>query len=94
MFGIQRREDGSVALTGRCHAGHTEQMRQVLDDVAESCQVDFSELDYIASAGLGVLLATQKRLRNDDHALTLTNLNAHIREVFRISGFDNIFEIQ
>ena len=94
MFDIQKRQDGGVALTGNCHADHTDKMRVVLNEVGESCLVDFSDLRYIASAGLGVLLATQKRLKEDGHALILANLNPHISEVFRITGFDKIFEIR
>ena len=33
-------------------------------------------------------------LTDKGRALTLANLNPHIREVFRIAGFDNIFEIE
>ena len=43
--------------------------------------------------GLGLLFATQKRLTDQNRELTLANLNPHIREVFRIAGFDNIFKI-
>ncbi len=69
-------------------------MREVLGEVSGSIEVDFAKLDYISSAGLGVLLGTQKRLSGMGHALTLVNLNAHIREVFRIAGFDRVFNIR
>jgi anti-anti-sigma factor len=50
-------------------------------------------LTYISSAGLGLLFATQKRLVDTGDALELINLNPHIREIFQIAGFDNIFVI-
>jgi anti-anti-sigma factor len=43
---------------------------------------------------MGVLLGTQKRLSGSGHSLTLVNLNSHIREVFRIAGFDRVFKIE
>ena len=60
----------------------------------DSCVVDFDGLSYISSAGLGLLFATQKRLVDGGSALTLVNLNPHIREIFHIAGFDKIFEIR
>jgi anti-anti-sigma factor len=47
----------------------------------------------VSSAGLGVLLKTQKRL-GAAGGLTLVNVNAHILDVFRYSGFDQIFRIE
>jgi len=93
MFEITRDTEGSVHLKGRFDAAQVANAKQVFSFVDDSCVVDFAELSYISSAGLGLLFATQKRLVDNGSALKLTNLNPHIREVFRIAGFDNIFEI-
>ena len=93
MFEITRDTAGNVHLNGRFDAGQVGTAKEVFSLVDDSCLVDFSELSYISSAGLGLLFATQKRLVDQGRALTLANLNPHIREVFRIAGFDNIFEI-
>ena len=55
--------------------------------------VDMAALDYISSAGLGVLMRTQKRLMAGGSGLKLINVNHHIADIFRFSGFDQIFEI-
>jgi anti-sigma B factor antagonist len=55
--------------------------------------VDLTGLEYISSAGLGVLLKTQKRLMASGRGLRLVNANRHIHDIFRYSGFDKIFEI-
>lgn len=55
--------------------------------------VDFRSLDYISSAGLRVLLATAKKLRTDGGALRFCNLNETVADVFKISGFDAIFDV-
>ena len=94
MFEITRDSDGTVRLEGRFDAAQIARAKEVFGLVDESCVVDFADLGYISSAGLGLLFATQKRLTDNGHALTLANLNAHIREVFRIAGFDNILEIE
>jgi anti-sigma B factor antagonist len=93
MFEINRDADGTVHLHGRFDAAQVAAAKEVFALIDDSCTVDFAGLSYISSAGLGLLFATQKRLVDRKMALTLTNLNPHIREVFRIAGFDNIFEI-
>ena len=93
MFEITLDDNGIVSLNGRLDASQVDNARAVLDQVTESCKVDFAELSYISSAGLGLLFSTQKRLVDGGEGLTLTNLSPHIREIFQIAGFDNIFEI-
>ena len=93
MFEITRGDDGTISLNGRLDASQVDCARKVFDQVEESCRVDFADLTYISSAGLGLLFGTQKRLVDNSGGLTLVNLSAHIREIFQIAGFDNIFEI-
>lgn len=94
MFDVARGEDGRVRLIGRLDASRVEAARAALDGIDASVTVDFGELDYISSAGLGVLLSVQKRLSRAGHGLRLTNMNPHIAEIFRIAGFDKVFQIE
>jgi len=93
MFDVSRGADGQLRFHGRLDASRTELIRKMLDEVTESCILDFAELDYISSAGLGILLATQKRLNESGHSLMITHMNRHIREIFHIAGFDLVFKI-
>jgi anti-anti-sigma factor len=92
-FDIAVDPEGTVVLSGRLDATQVEKARQVFAQVTESRTVDFRSLEYIASAGLGVLLATQKKLSAKGGSLRLVNLNKHIADVLHLSGFDQIFEI-
>ena len=65
-----------------------------MDEVDGAKTVDFMELEYISSAGLGVLLKTQKRLAENGASLKIINVNNHINDVFRYSGFNAIFDIE
>jgi anti-anti-sigma factor len=56
--------------------------------------LDFAQLEYISSAGLGVLLIAQKRAMKEGGSLTIVNVNNHIFDIFRFSGFDKIFKIE
>ncbi len=52
-----------------------------------------TDLDYISSAGLGVLLSAHKRLLDSGHKMTLKNMNPHIRRILQISGLDKVFAV-
>lgn len=68
--------------------------RAVLEKVQTTVKIDFGELRYISSAGLGLLLGTQKRLIDSGHKLEIINMTPHIRDIFTIAGFDFIFDIK
>jgi anti-sigma B factor antagonist len=93
MFAISQDENGTVKLAGRFDAAQVNAAQEVLSKITNSCVIDFNDLDYISSAGLGILFATQKRLKEANQKLTLKNLNSHIRDIFRIARFDLIFEL-
>ncbi len=60
----------------------------------ESLTLDFTDLEYISSAGLRVLIATQKKLKADNIPLVIKNVNDAVSEIFRMSGFDKILTIE
>jgi anti-sigma B factor antagonist len=93
MLDISVGSSGEIILSGRFDAAQTEKAREVFLNLDDGKVVDFSRLDYISSAGLGVLLAAQKKLAEHGKSLRLINVNGHIRDVFHFSGFDQIFEI-
>jgi anti-anti-sigma factor len=87
------RPDGVVVVAGRLGAAQAPAIQQFLDRVKGVVTLDCTALKYISSAGLGVLLKTQKRLMNSAGRLKLVGLNEHLRDVFQYSGVDRIFEI-
>ncbi len=93
-FDISVAGDGTIQLTGRLDSNQVDMTREVLGKVQGTVKVDFSELRYISSAGLGLLLATQKRLKDDGHKLEIINMTPHIRDIFTIAGFDFIFDLK
>jgi len=93
MFEIAYGSDGKVLCSGRLDAAQCVKAQSFMDGIADSRTLDFSALEYISSAGLGILLKTQKRLAESGSALKITNVNKHIYDVFRYSGFNAIFDI-
>jgi anti-sigma B factor antagonist len=94
VFEIERKDDGRIALSGRFDAAQVDKARALLDTFEESFVVDMTELDYISSAGLGILLATYKRLADSGHTLTLSHMKQHIRRIFNVSGLDKVFPME
>ena len=82
-----------IRLAGRLDASQEEVFASFFDALERSATLDCSKLEYIASNGLGLLFATQRRLVDQGHSLRLVGLNSHIRELFKLAGFDTIFEI-
>ena len=94
MFEIRMGEQGEVQLAGRLDAAQCDKALQFLDGVATPRVIDLTGLEYISSAGLGVLLKTQKRLMASKGRLRLAGVNRHLQDIFQFSGFDQIFEIE
>lgn len=93
MFDLKITPDGQIVLSGRLDASQAEKAKAEFDKITKSAVVNFKDLEYISSAGLGVLFAAQKRLKDAGQSLKLVNMNQHIRDVFRYARFDLIFEI-
>ncbi len=90
-------KDLTVSVEGRIDTITSQELENSLNDEIEnitSLTLDFSSLEYISSAGLRVLIATQKKLNEKNIPMTITNVNDIIKEIFRMSGFDKILEIK
>jgi anti-sigma B factor antagonist len=94
MFSVSVTGEGDVVLAGRFDAAQVEHASVVFDGLKTTTRVNFEQLDYISSAGLGILLKTQKRLSADGHNLILIKMNKLVRDVFRIARFDLVFVIE
>ena len=73
--------------------GLEERLLALIDGGEKQFVIDFSQLDYISSSGLRVLLLSAKRLRGSNGKIVLSSLKEHIKEIFEIAGFSSIFNI-
>ena len=55
--------------------------------------LDFKELDYISSAGLRLLLSLQKTM-NKQGSMVIKNVNETVMEIFEVTGFSDILNIE
>ncbi|MBS0556958.1 MAG: SpoIIE family protein phosphatase [Proteobacteria bacterium] len=94
MFEIGYGAGGAIALIGRFDAAQCGKAEQFISAANAPSVFDFARLEYISSAGLGVLLKAHKRLLASGARLHLVNVNSHIYDIFRFSGFDQVFEVE
>ncbi|MEO8398976.1 MAG: STAS domain-containing protein [Ignavibacteriaceae bacterium] len=94
MFDITIQNGNQVFLTGRFDAAQIEKADKVLDAIDSNCVIDFKEIVYISSAGLGSLLKVYARINPKGNTIKLINMNNHVREVFQYSGLHKVFIIE
>ena len=86
----------AIALEGRLDTMTAPDLEAELNqsmDKAESLTLDFSKLDYISSAGLRVLLSAHK-VMSAKGGMKVTNVNDIVQEVFEVTGFADILDIE
>ena len=85
-----------VALEGRLDTVTAPELEAELEKRmpdADTLILDFGKLDYISSAGLRVLLNTHRTMSAKD-GMKILNANEIVREVFDVTGFSNILELE
>ncbi|MGN1184582.1 MAG: STAS domain-containing protein, partial [Oliverpabstia sp.] len=81
-----------LKVIGRLDTSTAPQLEAEMNDSLDSAKdliLDFSELEYISSAGLRVILKAQK-IMNKQGTMKLTGVNDTVMEVFDITGFSDI----
>lgn len=94
MLALELDDEGKIRMTGRLDASQAAVAQAFLDRLNGSLTLDCTALEYLSSAGLGVLLKTQKRLLAAGGGLKLIKVSRHLRDIFSFSGFDQIFQIE
>ena len=90
------KNDGAiyVTLNGRLDTTNAPKFEELLSENyadAQSLIINCEKLAYVSSAGLRVLLAAQKKMRD---SMKLTNVCELVMEVFEMTGFADILTIE
>ena len=94
MLTIEGGDGSPVVMAGRLDATQAVAAQSYLNRLAGVVTLDCARLEYLSSAGLGVLLKTHKRLLGAGGKLRLTDVSRHLQDIFSYSGFDQILEIE
>jgi len=95
---INKTKEGSkltLALEGRLDTTTAPELEKELElDDTEELLFDFSDLMYLSSAGLRVLLAAQKKMSAKDGKMAVRHVNEMIMDIFEATGFVDILTIE
>lgn len=87
-----------VQLIGRLDTPASPEVEKTLEPVHEDATgtiiLDCKELEYISSSGLRIFLSLRKSAAAKGGRVIVKDINNDIRQVFMMTGFLNIFEIQ
>ncbi|MBQ6971337.1 MAG: STAS domain-containing protein [Synergistaceae bacterium] len=86
----------TISLDGRLDTTTAPQLEAEITgklDGVTDLTIDMSKLVYVSSAGLRVLLKAQK-LMNKQGKMTVRNANQEIKEIFEVTGFDELLNIE
>lgn len=96
---IKKNKEGSsldIKVSGRLDTTTAPQLDEEINSSIEGVddlKLDFADLEYISSAGLRVLLATQK-IMNKQGSMKVVSVSEPVMEVFEITGFSEILTIE
>lgn len=99
MLNIYKKEDGntlSVSLEGRLDTTTAPQLDEELNALLPGkteVVLDMEKLEYISSAGLRVLLSTQK-IMNKQGEMVIKNASEEVKEIFDVTGFSDILTVE
>ena len=71
-----------------------EEVKSLLEATGKEIILDCTELEYISSSGLRIFLSIRKEAAANGSKVIVRNINADIRQVFMMTGFVSLFEIQ
>lgn len=96
---IEKHKDGNkleIKLTGRLNSKNAPKLKEVLENDlndVEELTFDLSDLIYISSAGLRIILSAQKTM-NKQGSMKVTNVQDIVMEVFESTGFVDILTFE
>ena len=99
-FGVTRTKYDNVtviAVSGEIDVSTAPELRDKLAsldaEAGATAVVDLSEVSFVDSTALGVLVSAVKRLRSSGGDLKLVVTKPHITKVLEITGLTEVFEI-
>ncbi len=91
-------KDNRLYLKGEIDIFNSREIREeIMDFYFKRCDdivLDFKDVDFIDSTGLGILIAVRKEAENDGNKVTIENVNSKIKKIFVITELDQVFEVK
>lgn len=87
----------TIHLSGELNTLTAPELSTLLDQELSDVQaltLNFTECDYVSSAGLRVLLATFKKMKAAGGSMRLANVGENFMDVLENTGLDAVFDMQ
>ena len=87
-----------ISISGSINTDTVTNLRSEVEainfDSFDSVELDFKNVDYISSAGLRLLISLKKSLSEKGKTLEVHSLNDVCKEVFKVTGFNNVLTVK
>ena len=95
---VEQKEGVSIFnLQGRIDASNSNQIHEkIMDEIesgASNIVINFSDVSYISSAGLRILVYTSKTMKKKSGTLSICAMSKNIEKIFQISGLMGLFDV-
>lgn len=71
-----------------------EKLYDMVDNVGKDLKIDCSQLNYLDSTGLGILVGALKKAKQNNLNIYMLNLKDSIKKLFIITGLDKLFILE
>ena len=93
---LKNEKDLIIKVTGSINTqtapDFEKEIMPLINETIETIHLNFSDLDYISSAGLRVILLITKKMHGED-AIIVENAKDNIKEVFEMTGFTSFIKV-
>ena len=86
----------TIALKGELNSTNSNELEQIVSESLKNVKsliFDFTNLDYLSSAGLRILLVA-KKVMDKQGKMVVLHPNESVMDVFEITGFKDILDIE
>ena len=94
---VDRGTDGELLMSGDLDTRTSRDADALFAQMADrftNITLNMKELEYVSSAGLRAIRNLYIKLNQKDGKLTITNVNENVMEVFEVTGFSSILNIE
>lgn len=88
----------SINLEGELDVSTADKLKEHLHKLADEqvldMKINLSNLDYIDSTGLGVMIGVLKKIKSEAKEIYIINPKSNVKKIFTITGLDKIFKVE
>lgn len=88
----------NISLQGELDVSTADKLKEHLHSLVDKkiidMKINLTNLEYIDSTGLGVMIGILKRLKISDKEIYIINPKSNVKKIFTITGLDKIFKVE